>query len=167
MEGFTCEKSGWNLDHIDAYNFVVSTYKPIGVGTYIPLPFPLDKTHGTILNIENARRTSDNDHLKCFLWSVLAHENLCGVIDDGNRNRHRIDKKVDTYKHHPLASSVNVDGIKFPMTKEQLPKFDAQNPEISLTVLASFQFLIRIQESFPSRTLLVSNQTRRKHHTKR
>ena len=132
IEGFTCERSGWTLDHIRKFDVVTSKYSPIGGGTYLTLPYPLDTKHSCLLNIDNSQTTADRDQDKCFLWSVLAHEKLAG-LPVTNTHRYRTDKLVKTYKKH--AHQVNVSGLKFPMTIQQLPKFEKLNPRISLTVV--------------------------------
>ena len=104
----------------------------MGGGTYLNLPYPLNTKHSCLLNIVNSEITEDGDQDKCFLWSVLAHEKLAG-LPVTSRHRCRTDKLVKTYKPH--ANLVNVTGIKFPMTLQQLPKFEKLNPNISLTVV--------------------------------
>ena len=65
-----------------------------------------------------------NNDDKCFLYSTLAglHKKV------NNRN------KVATYRkfHHEL----NMEGLSYPMTIQQLPKFEAQNKTISIGVLS-------------------------------
>ncbi len=81
----------------------LSTYSPLGGGTYIPLPHPLDEKRDCLLNLDNSASTPDGDQDKCFLYSVLAHEKICG-IPASNRNRNKIDKLVTTYKNTGKSS---------------------------------------------------------------
>jgi hypothetical protein len=134
IESFTSERSGWRVQKIAKFQFVLSTYSPLGGGTYIPLPHPLDEKRDCLLNIDNSA-TPDGDQDKCFLYSVLAHENICG-IPASNRNKNKIDKLVRTYKNNEKSSRLNTDGLEWPFTIDQMNKFEKLNHDISVTILA-------------------------------
>ena len=133
VEAYTGAKSGLTIEEIQKCEFVVSTYHPTRGGSYIELPYPLSEKLCCLLNIDNHQRTIDGEELKCFVWSVLAHKDFGGADLIKNPNRSRIDKKVKTYRSH--MSKLNLKGIKFPMTVEQIPKFERLNPTISFTVI--------------------------------
>ena len=110
------EGSPWRLYSIIKLELHTVSYKPLRGETWIPLPKELaDKK--AIINMQN----KDN---KCFLWSVLR------VLNPKGLNPQRIDKKL-----MDKENTLNMEGIEYPVSLNDINKFEKQNPVISITVL--------------------------------
>ena len=109
------EGTGWQFNRVMQCRLFMGTFRPLKGSQYIPLPYSIVKTR-SVLNIKN----SDD---KCFLWCVLAHLHH---IEGPNANR------VTEYLH--LKDTVNIKGIKFPVTVNDIVKFEKLNPSISINV---------------------------------
>ena len=110
------EGSPWRLYSIIKLELHTVSYKPLRGETWIPLPKKLaDKK--AIINMRN----KDN---KCFLWSVLR------VLNPKELNPQRIDKKLIDKEN-----TLNMEGIEYPVSLNDINKFEKQNPAISITVL--------------------------------
>ena len=86
---------------------MMAKYVPLTGSQYIELP-PKVKNSKAVINIQN-----DGD--KCFLWSVLAH------LYEANYSKHRV------YHYKPHESELNMNGIAYPVTVKDVPKFEKQN----------------------------------------
>ena len=118
IEAFTKDGSDWLFNSIQLIKIGVGKYDPISGSGYFQLPkFIRDKK--AVLNIQN-------DDEKCFLWAVLAGR--YPTRDPKNANR------VANYLPH--ENSVNTRGISFPVTKNDVKKFE-ENNDISLTIIAN------------------------------
>ena len=106
---------GWMLKNVLFGDVHLSKYLPLRGSTYIDLPKWI-KEKKAVLNVKN----SDD---KCFVWSVLADMYEIGWGENANR--------VEKYKQY--ESELNMNGIEFPMTLQNLGKFENQN-EISVNV---------------------------------
>ena len=84
-----------------------------------------------------------NKDNKCFLWSVLR------VLNPKELNPQRIDKKL-----MDKENTLNMEGICYPVSLNDINKFEKQNPAISITVL-----VIRVS-AYPLRN---STNTDREH----
>ena len=92
------------------------SYMPLRGETWVPLPKELaDKK--AIINVQN----KDN---KCFLWCVLR------ALNPDNKNPQILDKKLKEKEN-----SLNMEGIRYPVSLKDINKFENQNPAISITVL--------------------------------
>ena len=110
------EGSSWRLYSIIKLELHTVSYKPLRGETWIPLSKELaDKK--AIINMQN----KDN---KCFLWSVLR------VLNPKELNHQRIDKKL-----MDKENTLNMEGIEYPVSLNDINKFEKQNPAISITVL--------------------------------
>ena len=65
-----------------------------------------------------------NKDNKCFLWSVLR------VLNPKESNPQRIDKEL-----MDKENTLNMEGIEYPVSLNDINKFENQNPCISITVL--------------------------------
>ncbi|CAH3157887.1 unnamed protein product, partial [Porites evermanni] len=90
-------------------------YQPLGGSSYIELPKDVYDTKA-IVNVKN-------DDQECFKWSVLA------ALHPTLKNAERVSK------YHEYKDELNFDGIDFPVTIDQIGKFEKQNPGISVTVI--------------------------------
>jgi len=110
---------GYILECVDRLSASFVKFRPLGVGadSYIPLPAWLRNKHACI----NPKNFSDH---KCFVWCILAH-----VIKP---NQH-VDR-LRNYVHH--ENMLNVDGLSFPMAVKNIPRFEAQNRDFAIHVIA-------------------------------
>ena len=115
MSTFMQAGSGWILEENNALVLEMVDYNPIGGSTYIELPKDLYDTKA-IINIKNQDQ-------ECFKWSVLAA--LHPVLTNPQR--------VSNYE--PFEEELNFNGIDFPVSVDQISKFEELNPDISVTVL--------------------------------
>ena len=86
--------------------------------SYIKLPEWIANKKAVI----NPKNEHDDE---CFKWAVIAalhHEEI-------DHHPERINKLK------PFLSRYNWDGIKFPATRNQISKFEKQNPDIAVNVL--------------------------------
>ncbi|XP_021963595.1 uncharacterized protein LOC110859040 [Folsomia candida] len=65
------------------------------------------------------------------------HEEVCGFKKKWGAHSCRYDEKVEEYKKVLKEKKLNFDGLVFPMTLSQFPKFEEQNPGIALSVFGS------------------------------
>ncbi len=135
IENFLRNQSGWTVNNIENLTLRVLKLRILTGSSYIPLPSELlsRQRSGALLNIKNTQVTPDNDHLKCFLRSVLAK--LSPVTGP---NRYRKNTLVKTYKQKDIMELVNIDGIEFPMSIEKLPVFLERNPVMSISVFGYY-----------------------------
>ena len=106
--------SGWVFYKLELHTV---SYRPLRGNTWIPLPKELaDKK--AIINMKN----KDN---KCLMWCVKR------ALNPTNNHPERIDKEL-----MEKEDTLNMKGIKYPVNlKEDIDRFEKQNPEISITVL--------------------------------
>ena len=110
------EGSPWRLYSIIKLELHTVSYKPLTGETWIPLPKELaDKK--AIINMQNKEN-------KCFLWSVLR------ALNPKELNPQRIDKKL-----MDKENTLYMEGIEYPVSLNDINKFEKQNPAISITVL--------------------------------
>ena len=124
IETYEATGSGWvwflNL-HLDVQTALID---PLSASSFIPLP---DK-----LRMRNARSTPQfllnikNDDQKCFVYNIIAktHPAPEGVNEED----------VTFYKQ--FEHEVNMSGIKYPVNIMDIRKFETQNPQYSVLVLA-------------------------------
>ena len=107
--------SGFVLESIVKFVLCITQYRPLHGSTYIPTPQWLAKKH-CVVNVKN----SDS---KCFLWSVLS------AIHPPAHNPDRLSN------YEPYENSLDISGLTFPLAVKDVPKFERQNPSISVNVL--------------------------------
>ena len=115
MATFMQAGSGWRLSRNHALVLEMVDYQPLGGSSYFELPKDVYDTKA-IVNVKN-------DDRECFEWSVLA------ALHPTPKNAQR----VSNYQEY--KDELNFDGIDFPITIDQIPKFEKQNPGISVTVI--------------------------------
>lgn len=115
MEIFESTGSGWSLSRILHLSVQINKYTPLSAGKYIDLPDAI-KRKRAVINVQNL----DN---KCFCYAlVAAHFPPNNNLQDPSsypRNFNRL---------------YNLEGINFPVKIKDIPKFERQNPEISVNV---------------------------------
>ena len=115
MSLFAQAGSGWTLEANNALVLEMVDYQPLGGSTYIELPKDVYDTK-SIVNIKN-------EDQECFKWSILA------ALHPADHNPQRISH------YEPYSEELNFTGIEFPVTVDQIRKFEKLNPTISVTVL--------------------------------
>ena len=115
MATFQSEGSGWRLYSIIKLELHTTRYNPLRGETWIPLPKELANKKA-IINMQN----KDN---KCFLWCVLR------ALNPKDNHPERVDKELKLKEN-----TLNMDGIEYPVSLQDLNKFENQNPTISITV---------------------------------
>ena len=108
--------SGWQF--VEAEKLVLHTtrWDPINAGSYIELPAAL-KNKKAIINMKNQDE-------KCFMWCVLR------ALNPKDRDAERIDKDLKSKQ-----DTINMKGIRYPVSFRDIDRFESQNPEISISVL--------------------------------
>lgn len=113
IEEFQGTGSGWSLLRILSLNVNINQYSPIKGSSYIPLPNFIKKKKACV-NVRN----KDN---QCFKWAVLSCIHAMKIHVD----------RVSLYK--PFEKELNFKGIDFPVSLNQIKKFEKQN-SISINV---------------------------------
>ena len=116
MPAFQSMGSGWRLHSIIRLELHTMRYNPLRGETYIPLPEELANKKA-IVNMQNG----DN---QCFLWCILR------PLNPKNNHPERVDTEL-----REKENTLNMKGIEFPVSLNDLNKFEKQNPSISITVL--------------------------------
>ena len=111
------EGSGWVLDEIDKIVIHTVEWEPLRGSGFIELPKEIiDKK--AVINMQNK---DDN----CFMWCIARAANPV------TKNPARIDKNLRIQ-----AQSLNMNGIKIPTPVKDISRFEEQNPDFSVIVLA-------------------------------
>ena len=108
--------SGWYLESIINMTIHTAKWDPLNAGSYIDLP-PYLKNKKAIINMKN-----QDD--KCFLWCVLQ------ALNPVEKNKERVDKNLISKQ-----DTLNMKGIKYPVSFRDIDRFESLNPNISITVL--------------------------------
>ena len=109
------EDSGWVFLKIKNLTLHTAKWDPLNAGSYIDLPANL-KNKKAIINMKN-----QDD--KCFLWCVLR------ALNPKNTNPDRIDKDLKSKQ-----DTLNMEGIKYPVSFRDIDRFESLNPNISISV---------------------------------
>ena len=106
--------SGFNIVSIDGLLLAVYKYTPMSGSSYIELPAFIDRKLSTI--------NPQNNDQQCFNWAILAkHVKGQAVCRIG-----------ENYKQH--ENKYNFDGISFPTSLSDIPKFEKNNVNVSVNV---------------------------------
>jgi len=108
IEKFVANKSGWVFYDIKCLVINIYRWKPLKGSSYIEWPKYIQNKK-VCLNVKNTDQ-------KCFLYSVILHDNP--TIRNIDRGERVFNNYIDKY---------NNDGINYPMTLDQIPKFEKQN----------------------------------------
>ncbi|KAB0805086.1 hypothetical protein PPYR_02056 [Photinus pyralis] len=111
---FEEQESGWALSKIISLTVNVNTMTLIRASSYIDLPNEI-KAKQAIINVKN------NDEA-CFGWA------LSSALFPAARHSDR----VSSYPYY--GQILNFEGINFPVSLPQIPKFEKQNPDLSINV---------------------------------
>ena len=113
LEEFQERDSGWALSRILDLTVNINKYNPIAAGCHIKLPREIMMKRA-VINVQS------NDNA-CFAWSVVAA--LHPAARDVGRE--------SSYPHY--ATVLNLQDIEFPVTVNQIKKFELAN-DISINV---------------------------------
>ncbi|KAB0804232.1 hypothetical protein PPYR_01202 [Photinus pyralis] len=111
---FEEQESGWALSKIISLAVNISIATLLHASSYIDLPIEI-KSKLAVINVKN------NDEA-CFGWA------LSSALYPVTRNSDR----VSSYAYY--AQILNFQDINFPMSLDQLPKFENQNPNLSVNI---------------------------------
>lgn len=118
VNDFQLQGSGWALSGIDGLLVVNCKYECFNGSSYIKTPKYIHDRKA-VINIKN----KDN---KCFLWSVLAAIHHKEIKQNLERVGH-----YRQYEHE-----LHMDKITFPVSIDQIDRFESQNKDISINVYA-------------------------------
>lgn len=91
-----------------------SKFNPLRASSYIRTPRQIQKTKA-VVNVQNKDQC-------CFAWALVSA--VRPVMEHSDR--------VSSYPH--FSSLLNFEGIEFPVKITDIPKFEKQNPDISINV---------------------------------
>lgn len=115
LEKYMREGSGWYVKKVLKLKIHTVVYKPVNGSAYIPLPRSLALSK-SLLNIEN-----ENDN-RCFLYCLLAFMHPTAMEPEKAENYYQYESEVD------------MRGITYPVTLQQISKVENQNQNISINV---------------------------------
>jgi len=132
IETFNENGSGLAVASITELDMTTCKFQPTRMGTYQPIPPKLQGKSKLFTNVNNSvpalRKDPDadieNEKKMCFVWSVLA---ALHPIKHTTR-------KCDVKRYRKRLGELCLDGLEFPMTLEQIPKFERQNPTLGISV---------------------------------
>ena len=130
------EGSGWRFHSIIRLELHVVNYNPLRGEAWVALTKEVASKRA-IINPKN----KDN---KCFLWCVLR------ALNPTDSHPERIDKELKAKEN-----TLNMEGIEYPVSLEDIDKFESQNPSIFITVLEYDKKSVNV--------LRKSNNTNREH----
>ena len=113
---FLRQGSNWQILSVNFQYIDILLYNPLAGSSYFELPKELQQPRKGLLNIKNADQ-------KCFLYCLLYHFHK----DEMTNNPQRVSK----YKKY--ESSLNFNGINFPVAIKDIPKIEKMN-NISVNV---------------------------------
>ena len=108
--------SGWRFERVIKMVLHTTRWDPINAGSYIDLPEVLKNKHA-IINMKNQDE-------ECFKWCVLRALNLINIHPE------RIDSDLKSKQ-----DTINMDGIRYPVSLRAIDRFEHLNPNISISVL--------------------------------
>ena len=108
--------SGWQFVEVEKLVLHTTRWDPINAGSYIDLP-PALKNKNAIINMKNQDE-------ECFKWCILR------ALNPKNKNAERVDSDLKS-----KVETLNMQGIRYPVSFRDIDRFESQNPEISITVL--------------------------------
>lgn len=114
IEDLRVSGSGWRLSSIIELTVANNSCEPMRGSSYLPLP-PYVASKGAAINVQNSDQ-------KCFQWAVLSR------LHPAATNAQRVSK------YRQFANELNFSGIRFPVSVDQINKFERLNPTVSINV---------------------------------
>src|SRR6267154_661000 len=115
VQEMTERESNFIFKKIFSVTVRLARFHPIGGSSYIPTPEELANKMALV----NVR----NKDSRCFLYAIAS------AIHPAKTHTER------PSKYEKFLSDFNIKGLKFPLTPEDISKFEDLNPEIAVTVL--------------------------------
>ena len=106
IDNWINEASDWIIESINGEYVNISMYSPLVRSTFVELPDKLKNSKKGLINIKNNGN-------KCFLWCHIRH------LSKNPQRTIKKDKK--------LVSSLNFEGIEFPISRKDYCKIEKQN----------------------------------------
>ena len=110
------EGSGWQFEKVEKLVLHTTRWDPMNAGSYIELP-PALKNKKAIINMKNQDE-------ECFKWCVLR------ALNPKDKNAERVDNDLKSKE-----DTLNMQGIRYPVSFRDIDRFESQNLEISISVL--------------------------------
>jgi len=107
---------GFILDIVTDFTIVITQYRPLSGSVYIPTP-PSIARKEAIINIKNRDNCG-------FEYAILS------CLYAAKRDPNRLNK------YTKYLGTLNFDGITFPVKVKDIPKFEKQNPDISVNIIS-------------------------------
>lgn len=104
-----------------------NNYSPVRGGTFVELPEWISGKNNKDMCVLNVKNRDD----KCFMWAILS------VLHPAPHHRER----VSHYK--PFAEELNFTGISFPVSIDDIPRFEKQNPSIVISAYETLESDVR------------------------
>jgi hypothetical protein len=137
---FTKEGSGWIISKLLDFEIKIAKYKPLRGSSYIELPKQFQNPKFRLINMKN-------EDQECFKWCIGRSECM------GQKNPQRVSERVKE-----AAEKYNWKGIRFPMSLQQISKFEGQND-----IAVSIYYLDDDSSKLELRQLCVSKVMTTKH----
>ena len=134
------EGSGWMFLKVIKLVLHTTRWDPINAGSYIDLPEVL-KNKQAIINMKNQDE-------ECFKWCVLR------ALNPKNKNAERVDNDLKSKQ-----DTINMKGIRYPVSIRDINRFEHLNPNISISVLG----YNKEERVYPLRISKCTKHTKRKH----
>ena len=110
------EGSGWQFVEVENLELQTARWVPLNGSSYMPLdPYLANKK--SLINMQN-------EDEECCKWCMLR------ALNPTDSHPERIDKKLKSKQ-----DTINMEGIKYPVDFRDIDRFEAQNPNISISVV--------------------------------
>ena len=110
------EGSGWQFTAVENIKLHTTRWDPLNAGSYIDLP-TFFKNKKAMINMQN----QDNE---CFKWCVLR------ALNPKDKHPERVDNDLKSKQ-----DTLNMQGIRYPVSFRDIDRFASQNPNISISVM--------------------------------
>lgn len=114
VEEFSENGSNWKFQEISEMYLTVVKYRPQRPSSFIELPEEI-KNKNAVINVKN-------DDQLCFLYAVLTY-----LLRGQGKDVWHLEQ-VNTYTSD--ISKLNVENLSFPMSIDDIPKFQKMNPSL-------------------------------------
>ncbi|CAH1107447.1 unnamed protein product [Psylliodes chrysocephalus] len=141
LSEFQERDSNWALDQISSLEININKFEMgIGYSSFIDLPKEIAKKQACV-NIRNMDRA-------CFAWSIVS-----ALYPSKNKNN-----RPSSYPHY--TNVLNLKGLTFPVTLNQVPIFEKNNENISVNI---YELEMQSESKFIVAPVYLTKQKREKH----
>ena len=117
VDGFTCRGSGFVLDLIKKLTAVFVPFRPLGGSSYVQTPPWLYRRHA-VINVNNSKSQD------CFRWAIIS------ALFPAAKHSECLSSYVQ------YENSIDCRDLQFPVTPNQIPVFERNNPTIAIHCLS-------------------------------